>query len=82
MSLTSHSPEVNTEDDLLSPAQLKTKRGCGRGRLMDVSGVTQVVAEVICRGGGGGGGSGFQVSQRSPRESNMSGFHGGEQFNV
>lgn len=32
-------PEVNTENDLLSPARLKTKLDCGGGRLTGVSGV-------------------------------------------
>lgn len=36
LSLTLCRPEVNTENDPLSPAQLKTKRDCGRGHLMDV----------------------------------------------
>lgn len=31
LSLTSPRLEVNTENDLFSPAQLKTKRNCGRG---------------------------------------------------
>lgn len=49
---------MNTENDLLSPAQLETERDCGRGHLTDVSRVgwrwllrSVVVAE---RGGGGG----------------------------
>lgn len=37
LSLTLHGPEVNTQNDLLSPVQLKTKRDCGRGRLTDVT---------------------------------------------
>lgn len=52
-SLTSRGPEVNTENDLLSPAQLKTKR---RGHLTDVFffwGVNQFVAEVTRNDGGG-----------------------------
>lgn len=51
---------MNTENDLLPPAQPKTKHDSGGGRVTGVSGgVAQVVAKVICSGEGGSGGMHF-----------------------
>lgn len=59
-------PEVNTDNDLLSPAQLKTKHDCGGGCLTGVSGVWLrwlLRSVAVARGGGTKGGGVFQVGQ-------------------